>query len=33
METAGVIMIGSGQDGIPLAADFTKAGRNSSDLR
>jgi pyruvate/2-oxoglutarate dehydrogenase complex dihydrolipoamide dehydrogenase (E3) component len=28
METADVIVIGSGQGGIPLAADFAKAGRN-----
>ena len=28
METADVIVIGSGQGGVPLAADFAKAGRN-----
>ncbi|HEY9798901.1 MAG TPA: FAD-dependent oxidoreductase [Leptolyngbyaceae cyanobacterium] len=27
METADVIVIGSGQGGVPLAADFAKAGR------
>ena len=28
METADVIVIGSGQGGVPLAADFAKAGQN-----
>ncbi|MHC5747948.1 MAG: hypothetical protein ACYTXT_40065 [Nostoc sp.] len=28
METADVIVIGSGQGGVPLAADFAKAVRN-----
>ena len=28
METADVIVIGSGQGGVPLAADFAKEGRN-----
>lgn len=28
METADLIVIGSGQGGVPLAADFAKAGKN-----
>jgi pyruvate/2-oxoglutarate dehydrogenase complex dihydrolipoamide dehydrogenase (E3) component len=28
METADVIVFGSGQDGVPLATDFAKAGQN-----
>jgi pyruvate/2-oxoglutarate dehydrogenase complex dihydrolipoamide dehydrogenase (E3) component len=30
METADVIVIGSGQGGVPLAADFAKAGNPHS---
>jgi pyruvate/2-oxoglutarate dehydrogenase complex dihydrolipoamide dehydrogenase (E3) component len=32
METADVIVIGSGQGGVPLATDFAKAGQNWNAL-